>query len=301
MATLASLVFVACAGGPAPTFTPTPTLTPTSAPTPTLPPGVGHVNVQVISSELSVGANRLVFALLDNDLRPVLGATVEVSTFYPVGASPGVLQQVVDAPFRKWPLGEIGVYTVQLGFHESGTWGLRVEAAKADGSAIVGAVEISVAEESSTPAIGSLALHSRNKTSRDVGSLEELTSAVEPDPDLYSMTIEEALSTGRPLLIVFATPLFCSTATCGPQLEVIKTVKELYKDEINFIHVEVFDNPHEIEGDLSKARTAPAVEEWGLVTEPWTFIVDSEGRIAAKFEAFTTEEELREHLDIVLE
>ena len=146
MATLASLVFVACAGGPAPTFTPTPTLTPTSAPTPTLPPGVGHVNVQVISSELSVGANRLVFALLDNDLRPVLGATVEVSTFYPVGASPGVLQQVVDAPFRKWPLGEIGVYTVQLGFHESGTWGLRVEAAKADGSAIVGAVEISVAE-----------------------------------------------------------------------------------------------------------------------------------------------------------
>ena len=102
-------------------------------------------------------------------------------------------------------------------------------------------------------------------------------------------------------MIVFATPLFCSTATCGPQLEVIETVKELYKDEINFIHVEVFDNPHEIEGDLSKARTAPAVEEWGLVTEPWTFIVDSEGRIAAKFEAFTTEEELREHLDIVLE
>ena len=249
---------------------------------------------------MSVGANRLVFALLDNDLIPVLGASVELSTIYMAGASSGDIQQVVDAPFRKWPLGEIGVYTAQLGFHQSGTWGLRVEATDTDGSTMAGTVGFVVADESSTPAIGSPAPRTRNKTSRDVGSLEELTSAIEPDPDLYKMTIEEALSAGRPLVVVFATPLFCSTATCGPQVEVIETVKELYKDEVNFIHIEVFDNLHEIEGDLSKARTAPAVEEWGLVSEPWTFIVDSEGRVAAKFEAFTTEDELREHLDIVL-
>ena len=298
-ATLSSLVFVACSGAAPPTPTPIPTPIPT--PTPTLPLDVERLNVQVISSELSVGANRMVFALLDNDLKPILGVTAELSTFYPAESSLGEPQQKVPAHFRKWPLGDIGVYTAQLDFQQAGTWGLRVEATGSDGSALVGAVGFVVAEESSSPAIGAQAPRTKNKTSRDVDRLEELTSAVAPDPEFYSMTIEEALLTGRPLVVVFATPLFCRTATCGPQIEVIGDVKELYEDRVNFIHVEVFDNPHEIEGDLSKARTAPAVEEWGLVTEPWTFIVDSEGRIAAKFEAFTTEEELREHLDIVLE
>ena len=157
--------------------------------------------------------------------------------------------------------------------------------------------------ESSTPAIGSPAFPSKNKTSRDVRALEELTTAGEPDPDLYSMTVAETLDTGKPFVVAFATPAFCRTATCGPQVEVIKSVKDKYKDRVGFIHIEVFDNVDEIrrEGDLSVARTVDAVDEWGLLTEPWTFIVDRQGRIAAKFEAFTTEEEIEEELTKVLQ
>ena len=40
----------------------------------------------------------------------------------------------------------------------------------------------------------------------------------------------------------------------------------------------------------------PAVEEWGLPTEPWVFIVDSNGLISAKFEQFTTAGEIETKL-----
>ena len=47
---------------------------------------------------------------------------------------------------------------------------------------------------------------------------------------------------------------------------------------------------------LQQARISPVIEEWGLPSEPWTFLVDAEGRVAAKFEAFTSVEELQEAL-----
>ena len=62
------------------------------------------------------------------------------------------------------------------------------------------------------------------------------------------------------------------------------------------IHVEIYDNPHEIQGDLRNAKRANAVTEWGLPNEPWTFIVDRNGKVADKFEAFTGREELEPSL-----
>ncbi|GIT69223.1 MAG: hypothetical protein Ct9H300mP27_03270 [Chloroflexota bacterium] len=48
--------------------------------------------------------------------------------------------------------------------------------------------------------------------------------------------------------VVFATPAFCVSATCGPQLEILTRLKEKYQDRVNFIHVEAFENPHLKEG-----------------------------------------------------
>ena len=42
------------------------------------------------------------------------------------------------------------------------------------------------------------------------------------------------------------------------------------------------------------------VEEWGLPTEPWTFVVDREGRVQAKFEQFTPAEEIEAALKDLL-
>ena len=87
----------------------------------------------------------------------------------------------------------------------------------------------------------------------------------------------------------------------GDQEEAKDIVQEvMIKVWDSFIHVEMFDNPDEIQGDLSRARTVSAAAEWGLPSEPWTFVVDADGLIAAKFEGFATLDELEEALADVL-
>ena len=101
-------------------------------------------------------------------------------------------------------------------------------------------------------------------------------------------------------MVVFSTPAFCVSATCGPQLEIVSQVKERHKDKANFIHVEVFEDPHLIEEGRLSATPVPAMEEWGLLTEPWIFVIDGDGRVRAKFEQFTPAEEIEAALREVL-
>ena len=102
-------------------------------------------------------------------------------------------------------------------------------------------------------------------------------------------------------MVLFATPAYCSTSTCGPQIEVVKEHKDRFGDRMSFIHVEVYDNPHEIEGDLSRGVISPTMKEWGLPSEPWTFLIDGRGLVHSKFEAFTTLEELEAAVSGLLE
>ena len=288
LAILSGLALMSCSGGQA-------TLPATSPPTPT-----PELAVQVISSDLSIGPNRLAFALLEKDFTHVGTDQVQVSTYRPGEPLDGEPRGSSVARFRSWPLASIGVYTTMTNLDRAGTWGVVVGATGPDGTIRYGEGVFQIKEQSTTPAIGSLALPTKNKTANDVSSLAELTTAQSPDPELYSMTSAEALMRGKPLVVVFATPAFCTSATCGPQVEVIEAVKEQYGGRVNFIHVEIFDNPLEMRKDVSKARTAAAVDEWGLVSEPWTFVVDEEGIITAKFEAYTTAEEIEDELERVL-
>ena len=250
----------------------------------------------VLSTDLSKGVNRVVFVLRETNVI-ISEPEVDVSIHYE-GARDASDTGV--GRFQPWPIGGLGVYSARLEFDREGPWDLRVAVAGPDGSTRTARALFEVAERGVTPAIGAAAPLSETKTVGDVQALEELTTARPPNPELYSMSIAEAVTSGKPLVVVFATPLYCETFTCGPQLEVIEGIKDRYEGRTNFIHVEIFDEPHLIQGDPDSARSAPAVAEWGLRTEPWTFIVDSEGRIAAKFEAFTTAREIEEALERVL-
>lgn len=253
------------------------------------------LRLAMASSDLAVGSNRVVFGVIDPAEGAIRGERVRVSSFWlpPDGEREGPVESV-DAVFREWPVSPRGVYTAQLRFDRAGDWGIGAVVTGADGSERRASVRVDVKAESATPAIGGRAPASASKTLADVGGIGELTSDVNPDAGLYAVSIAEALEAGMPLVVVFSTPAYCQTATCGPQLEVIKGLKAEYGGRVNFAHVEVYDNPHEIEGDLSRAVVSPTVGEWGLPSEPWTFVVDGEGVVRAKFEAFATREEVEE-------
>lgn len=137
-----------------------------------------------------------------------------------------------------------------------------------------------------TPALGSPAIPSKNLTIKDTPDPAHLTSDGRPDLDLYQMTIADAIAAKKPFLLAFSTPGFCETAVCGPNLEVIKKIKGELKGQVNFIHVEVYQYP--FGESAQQQKRVPAMEEWKLQTEPWTFLVDAQGIIRAKYEGGIT-------------
>ena len=271
---------------------------PSVLPAPTTLPET--LRLALATSDLAVGDNRIVFGVIDAQAGAVHDAAVRVSSFYlPQGEAQQGPIESVDAVFRAWPVSPRGVYTAQLRFDRAGEWGIGVVVTTPDGAERTASARTQVKPQSATPAIGAPAPASVSKTLADVDDISQLTTDVNPDAELYAATIADALTTGKPLVVAFSTPAYCQTATCGPQLDVIKRLKADYGGAANFIHIEVYDNPREIEGDLSRAVISPTLTEWGLPSEPWTFVVDGGGIVRAKFESFTTREELEAALRAV--
>ena len=258
-------------------------------------PVVLSLRAIVASTDLAPGENRFVFALLNKNSAPVRSSGARMTLSYRQGDT-RVPHGEVEALFRRWPVGPGGVFTAQVDFPQAGTWLAEIVPNDGEAAGEVARLAFEVKEQSATPSLGSLAPKSRSRTAADVAALEEITTDPEPDPELYALTIAQALETGLPLLVTFATPAFCTSATCGPQVDVVKALKDTYESQVNFIHVEIYDNPQEMREDPQKARISPVIDEWDLPSEPWTFVMDAEGRVAAKFEAFTSAEELEEAL-----
>ena len=270
--------------------------------------GGPEVSAVIITRDLGAGPNRIVFGLVNRDGMPVRVDEAQVQGVY-IDKDADTGQQTAEvraqgiAKFMRWPVGQQGVLATQLMLDKPGFWQLRVSASASSGETITaqGAFEVKV--NSATPSIGQPAPKSVTPTLEDVGGVDNLmkiTSAAPPDPDLYRLSVHTALAAGRPLVLVFSTPAFCVIATCGPQVGIISQVKEGFQDHANFIHVEVFKDPHLVQGGRPVGGMVAAVDEWNLPTEPWTFVMDAQGRVRAKFEQFTVAEEIEEALAKVL-
>ena len=260
---------------------------------------IDEVTLVPVITDIAVGPNRFAFGIL-KDSNPLRIPEAAVRFVF-LEVNPPELRIQSTARFVRWPVGNAGVYTVDVEFEQAGRWGVIVDLVTNENSKITAQVGFIVKQESASPGVGKRAIPSSNKTVGDIVDLSEITTSNAPDPELYFMTIEDAVSNGRPTLLAFATPGYCQTATCGPQIEVVSTLKNRYKDRANFIHIEVYDNPSEIQGDLSRGRLSPILLEWGLISEPFTFVIDKDGRVASKFEGFATESELEMALSRVLD
>jgi hypothetical protein len=251
---------------------------------------------------LRTGPQRVSF-LLVSPTALVRAPEVTVTTTYLDGD--GATGETRPAVFHLWPYGLRGSYSTRLNFDRPGNWRLDISV---DEGEFTGQtyLTVQVAAESLVPDVGEVPPRSQTKTLEGEGRLDTLTSAFMPDPDLYLVTIDQAIQDTKPGVIVFDTPSFCTSPTCGPQTETLAQLKEEYRGDANFIHVEIYDNPHEIQGDLDRARISPAVQEWGFdripgwFNESWTYVLDPQGRVHQRFEGYVTLEELEAALLEVL-
>src|SRR4030095_955026 len=170
-----------------------------------------------------------------------------------------------------------GLYVAQLSFARAGDWGVELLVSQAGGKFEPIRLAVTVEEAAATPAVGSPAPRSRNLIARDVKKCRQIRTRPRPDPRLHQVRIADAIAQGKPQLIVFATPQFCTTRMCGPVVDIVRTLLPTYGKRVAFIHQEIWQ-------DFADRKVFSTVEEWRLFTEPWIFVVDREGIIRAKFE-----------------
>jgi len=213
-------------------------------------------------------------------------------------SAPGQIQEAI-ARFSRFPDGVRGFHVTTIDFSQGGRWNLILHIPSEQGFDDIG-LAVDVPDDTSAPSVGDAAPASASRTLLDVPNIADLSTGETPDPGLYLISVADALEDGKPFVVVFASPGFCTNAFCGPQAEVLSEVRERHGDAANYIHIDLYENPEQVRLGEEPIET-PILEEWGLHTDEWTFVVNAEGVVVARFEAFAPFDEVEAALATLLE
>jgi hypothetical protein len=242
------------------------------------------------TEDYAPGPVRVSFLLIDGQGSPVYRQDIRVTVSPKDGKSlatvPASLEPV-GVPGAKTDTGDVTrLYVVHFRVPRAGDY--RLVAGSTAGKAVRAAWTITVREHPRAPAVGSKAIAARTPTIASThGNFRALTTSTPPDKALLRYSIAGSLAAHKPFVVVFATPKFCTSRTCGPVVDVVDATREQFTGTpIRFIHVEVYrdNNP-----GLGYNRW---FKRWHLPTEPWTFLVGSDGRIKQRFEGSVSVREL---------
>lgn len=244
----------------------------------------------VANADLAVGEQRLLVGIHDLDGASLAAPELpmEFDLYQPEAVE---LSATVDGIFL-WTVPDVrGLYRAEAVFDRVGRWQI---AARTPGGPSTMLIPFDVAAEELGLTVGDRAPPVGTRTAGEVSDLSEITTDPNPDPRFYQQSLDAALASGRPTVVVFATPGWCESATCGPILDQVKQVAPEFPG-VNFVHVEIYENLDA--ASREELRVVEAVEAWRLPSEPWLFVVDSTGMITARFEGAVALDELRTTLE----
>jgi len=248
------------------------------------------------TDDLSLGSHRIGF-LAVGKTGVVNLPSLEVAMYYFDPDSGLVeLDSGIEASYQEWPYGSRGLYTLQFEFANQGKH--LLVASIIDENSFTENAEISfeINPETTAPNIGHKGVKSDSKTYHSVDNSTQLTTGSNYDQDLYKYSLAEAINRKKPLVVVFASPAFCINAVCGPQVETLSLLADKFYSKADFIHVDLYQDPEKVQGNLSLALISNVVKEWRLPSNEWTFIIDENGVITARFQGFATLSELESEL-----
>jgi hypothetical protein len=191
-----------------------------------------------------------------------------------------------------------GVYAAEVAFDRAGYWAAEVTADVEGEGRMTGNAVFEVYKEHRVPFVGDPAPKSDNLTltSKDAPEAaidSRAASGNIPDPELHRMTVAESVRRGEPAVVVIATPVYCVSRFCGPITDMVADLASRYEDRANFIHIEVWRN---FQKQVINKGAADWIYRKGDLQEPWVFLINSKGRIAARWDNVATPEEIEPHL-----
>jgi hypothetical protein len=245
-------------------------------------------NVTVVPGDMDFGPGlvRYSFLVVGKNGAPVYRPTAAVSV---ANGLDGIPFQHTTARLEQIGVGaetEPGdvqaLYVAKLRLPKPGTYWLVAEPR---GAAVQALGQVDVKAKTESPAVGSPAPRSDTPKLGDA-PIAMLTTRTPPDRDLLRWSVADSIAAHKPFVVVFATPKFCTSRTCGPVVDVVEEVSKDFP-RVRFIHVEIYKDNDPQKGENRWVR------QWRLPSEPWIFLVGADGRIKAKFEGSVSVAELR--------
>jgi len=260
--------------------------------------GSGSTQLSLLGaqSQLQTGKGLYTFGLSTPDNRLVTGGRPEVwtardETSKAMGPFPAewFTMDAYDKTGDKSPRSDLkGFYGAEIDFPAAGNW---LVAATIDGGGQRGVARGAVPVAGEVPgAVGSKALPTPTLVATGKAALAKVCTRT-PPCDLHAVSLDRALASGRPTVVSFSTPLFCSSRMCGPVVDELLVVADQVRPaQANLVHVEIYPD--------QKAPDKPvrAFTAWGFQTEPWTLVVDGKGIVRARFEGPLTAGQLQDAL-----
>ncbi len=249
-------------------------------------------------SVLTKGDNRFGFALFDTARKQITGAAVAIYTARNDGSglrgpyvarseSLAVKPQFQSKTTATDPDAAKAVYVADVPFKANGKRIVIGLARLDDRLLLTNPFSVAIGDRNGPPRVGEEAVRVHTKTLTDVGGdATQLDTRRPVATDLLQDDFADVLGK-RPAVITFATPLLCQSRVCGPVVDVVEQVKATAPKDVAFIHQEIYND-----NSVNKGYR-PQVGAWRLPTEPWTFVVDRDGRIAERFQGAFSAGELQ--------
>jgi hypothetical protein len=231
--------------------------------------------------------NRVAFGVIDDQSGFVYGKTAlyvaptpESPAKGPYVAPADVL--VTEAPYRSQQAATetdpfAAVYAAQVPFSKPGKYAVMAVTI-VDGKPVAapGQLEVIAKKADKIPDVGEPAPEVVTDTVASAGGDAEAIDTRRPTSDMHANFADQVGK--KPIALLFATPQLCVSRVCGPVVDVGLQLRSRYGDQVEFIHQEVYTD-----NDPNKGLRKP-LQEFALRTEPWLFIVGTDGKVTARLE-----------------
>jgi hypothetical protein len=252
--------------------------------------------------ELRTGSHRFGFALFNRSREQITDASVAVYAA-PAGGGPAkgpylaryesiaVRPQFQSQQTASDPDSARSIYTTEIPFDKPGTYEL-LGLARVGGKLVAattpgGGVEVKSESGDPIPAVGTRPPRIHTPTKAEVGGDLASVDTRLPPSTMHDADFADVLGK-KPVVLLFATPQLCQSRVCGPVVDVAEQVKSTSGDDVEFIHMEVYRDNRIDKG------IRPQMAAFHLQSEPWLFVFDRSGKVAARIEGAFSERELKQ-------
>jgi hypothetical protein len=183
------------------------------------------------------------------------------------------------------------VYVTDIDFDKPGEWRLVALIRDGDGYLAARVPSLDVGGFEQIPDVGDKAPVIHTPTVAEAGDIASIDTR-DPHDTMHDIDAADVIGQ-KPTVLLFATPALCVSRVCGPVVDVAEQVKSEVGDDVAFIHMEVYND------NDPNAGIRPQLRDYGLRSEPWLFVIDSDGKVTTRIEGAFSVDELREAVDEV--